>query len=63
MNRTTGIVLAVIGIIGIVLAFTVFNGVGSPGSGHNKADLSLVVGVILLIVGAVFALRGSASAS
>jgi hypothetical protein len=61
MNRTTGIVLAVIGIIAIVLAFVVFNGVGGLGAGHNKADLSFAVGVILLIVGAVFALRGNAA--
>ena len=61
MNRTTGIVLVVIGIIGIVLAFVVFNGVGTPGAGHNKADAAFAVGVILLIVGAVFALRGNAA--
>jgi hypothetical protein len=60
MNRTTGIVLAVLGIIGIVLAFVVFNGLGSLGAGHNKADVSFAVGVILLLVG-IFAMMRKAS--
>jgi hypothetical protein len=55
MNRTTGIVLAVLGLIGIVLAFVVFNGLGGLGGGHNKADASFAVGVILLVVG-IFAM-------
>src|SRR5258706_143210 len=35
MNRTVGIVLMILGLIGIVLAFLVFNGLGGLGAGHN----------------------------
>jgi protein-S-isoprenylcysteine O-methyltransferase Ste14 len=58
MNRTVGIVLAVLGLIGIVLAFLVFNGLGGLGAGHNKADASLALGVILLVVGMLLLVRG-----
>jgi hypothetical protein len=57
MNRTTGIILAVLGLIGIVLTFVVFNGLGGIGAGHNKADASFVLGVILLVVGIYAMLR------
>jgi hypothetical protein len=49
MNRTVGIILVVLGLIGIALTFFYFNGLG--GTGHLKADSSFVVGVILLLIG------------
>lgn len=52
LKRVNGIVLTVLGIIFIVVAFVVLNGLGGVGAGHNKADVSFALGVILLVVGA-----------
>jgi uncharacterized membrane protein HdeD (DUF308 family) len=49
MNRMTGIVLAVLGVIAIIIGFVVFHGVGWP---HPKSgDLAVLLGVVLIIVG------------
>ncbi len=52
LKRVNGIVLTVLGIIFIVAAFVVLNGLGGVGAGHNKADVSFALGVILVVVGA-----------
>lgn len=52
LKRVNGLVLTVLGIIFIVVAFVGLNGLGGIGAGHNKADLSFALGVILLAVGA-----------
>jgi drug/metabolite transporter (DMT)-like permease len=52
LKRVNGIVLTVLGIIFIVVAFVVLNGLGGVGAGHTKSDVSFALGVILLVVGA-----------
>ncbi len=65
MNRMTGIILAVVGVILAILAVIPtnlmgrLNGVG--GSGHYTADAVLALGVVLLIVG-IFGMMRSKSA-
>lgn len=51
LKRVNGIVLTVLGIIFIVIAFVALNGLGGVGAGHSKADVSFILGVILLVVG------------
>lgn len=50
LNRVNGLVLSVLGIILVVVAFFVLNGLG--GAGHIRADVFAVLGVIFLVVGA-----------
>ncbi len=50
LNRVNGIVITVLGIILLVVALVVLNGLG--GAGHTRADVFVVLGVIFLVVGA-----------
>lgn len=50
LNRVNGVVITVFGIILIVVAFVVLNGLG--GTGHTRADVFVALGVIFLVVGA-----------
>jgi hypothetical protein len=50
LNRVNGIVITVLGIILLVVAFVVLNGLG--GAGHTRADVFVALGVIFLVVGA-----------
>lgn len=59
MNRMTGIILAVLGVVAIVVAYVVFNGVG--GGGHYKADASAALGVVLVLVGLFAMMRKQAA--
>ncbi len=60
MNRTLGIILVVLGLVGIVVPFVVpsLGGVGVP-PGHLKADGLLVLGIVLLVVGVFGMMRKS----
>jgi hypothetical protein len=60
-------VAAVVAIVGLVVAafgvypsglFGKFHGVGGFGTGHNAADVALIVGVILLVLGVYGLIRG-----
>lgn len=55
LKRVNGIVLTILGIIFIVVAFVALNGLGGVGAGHGKADVSFLLGVILLVVGVFIA--------
>ncbi|HEV2404029.1 MAG TPA: hypothetical protein VGR88_01170 [Ktedonobacterales bacterium] len=55
LKRGNGIVLAVLGIILIVVAFVVLNGLGGVGAGHTRADVFVVLGVVFIVVGAFVA--------
>ncbi|HEY7982714.1 MAG TPA: hypothetical protein VID73_01015 [Ktedonobacterales bacterium] len=50
LNRVNGILITTVGIILIVVAFVVLNGLG--GAGHVRADVFVGLGVIFLVVGA-----------
>jgi hypothetical protein len=50
LTRVNGIVITVLGIILIVVALVVLNGLG--GAGHTRADVFVALGVIFLVVGA-----------
>jgi uncharacterized membrane protein len=51
MNRMTGIALAVLGIIAIIIGFVAFHGVGWP---HPKSgDLAVLLGVVLIAIGLI----------
>ena len=52
LKRAHGIVLTVLGIILIVVAFVVLNGLGGVGAGHIRADVFAVLGVVFIVVGA-----------
>ena len=61
MNRGTGIVLAVVGLIVLLLGviptglFGKLNGIGI--GGHNTADVVAVVGLIVLVIGVLGMMR------
>ena len=63
MNRTTGIVLAVVGLVVLLLGLYPshllgrFNGVGGLGGGHTVPDLSVVIGAVALVTGIYSLLR------
>ena len=53
LKRVHGIVLMVLGIILIVAAFVVLNGLGGVGgAGHTRADVFVALGVVFIAVGA-----------
>jgi hypothetical protein len=52
LTRVNGIVITVLGIILIVVALVVLNGLGGVGAGHTRADVFFALGVIFLVVGA-----------
>lgn len=55
LKRMNGIVLTALGLIFIVVAFVALSGLGGVGAGHNKADTSFLLGVVLLVVGVFIA--------
>ena len=65
MNRPTGIILAVGGLVVLLLGLYPshllgrFNGVGALGGGHTLPDLSVVVGAVALVMGIYGLLRRS----
>jgi hypothetical protein len=68
MSRGVAVVLAIVGLIIAAFAvypsgmFSKFHGVGGFGSGHNSADVALIVGVILLVLGVYGLVRGRPAA-
>ncbi len=52
MKRAHGIALTVLGIILIVVALVVLNGLGAVGAGHTRADVFVALGVVFIVVGA-----------
>ncbi len=52
LKRVHGIVLTVLGIILIVVALVVLNGLGGVGTGHTRADVFVALGVVFIVVGA-----------
>lgn len=52
LKRVHGILLAVLGIILIVVAFVVLNGLGGLGAGHTSADVFFALGAVFIVVGA-----------
>jgi hypothetical protein len=55
LNRVNGIAITVFGIILIVVALVVLNGLGGLGTGHTRADVFFALGVIFTVVGAFVA--------
>lgn len=53
LNRVQGAMLSVLGVILIVVALFVLNGLG--GAGHTRADVFVVLGVVFISVGAFIA--------
>ena len=68
MSRGVAAILAVVGLILAVVALIPtgllgkFHGVGGFGSGHNSADVALVIGVVLLVLGVYGLVRGRPAA-
>jgi hypothetical protein len=68
MSRGVAVVLAIVGLIVAALAvypsglFGKLHGIGGFGSGHNSADVALIVGVILLVLGVYGLVRGRPAA-
>ena len=56
LRRTNGMFLAIVGIILIGVAFVVLNGLGGLGTGHTRADVFAVLGVVFILVGGYAAL-------
>jgi hypothetical protein len=52
LTRVNGIVITVFGIILIVVALVVLNGLGGVGTGHTRADVFFALGVIFIVFGA-----------
>ena len=67
MNRGIGVVLVLVGIVVTLLGlypsglFGKFHGVGGFSSGHNAADVAVVVGVVLLVAGVYSLVRRQVS--
>jgi hypothetical protein len=49
LSRVNGIFLMVLGIVLIVVALVVLNGLG--GAGHTRADVFFALGVVFTVVG------------
>lgn len=54
LSRVNGIFLVVVGIILVVVALFVLNGLG--GAGHTRADVFVALGALFIVVGGFVAL-------
>ena len=63
MNRLTGVILAILGLVLLVAGlypsnmFGRLHGVGGFGSGHNTGDILVIVGAVALVIGIFSLLR------
>jgi hypothetical protein len=63
MNRLTGVILVILGLVLLVGGlypsnmFGRLNGVGALGGGNNTADILVIVGAVALVIGIFSLLR------
>jgi hypothetical protein len=63
MNRLTGVILAILGLVLLVAGLYPsgllgrLNGVGGFGGGNNTADILVIVGAVALVIGIFSLLR------